>query len=552
MSNKEAFEALGLNIDNYIKNDISDKELKKIYRTLSKNYHPDLHFGSKEAEEKTKLINEAYEFLNKLKEKTGSYVGNKKPISLKDFVLIYKNKLEAIISNSKIEDKEYPVYYDEAIKKIKDIIGTFDKNYHTKGEAFNEYKAIKKKIIVIFKELRNNYCEENGISLAKVKNNLDLNVSIRVLYEQLELMKMHYSYKNGLKEALDKIMYSYQDKKGYSEIKHLILKEKDKLIKAYKETDIEELFVIKFNSIIAKLFNYYFLFKPRLDSLEKFIKEHEDISTIKENFDNLVLKFKAGTLTEKDILESECIKSYYEKLENEAKRKELSKSILENIMNNFNNAVNVYTGKVDTNSISIATVILKEAVLGIEKFKREQIGEKAVSLLNKIDFKNFKTDILLLNSALNNAQNLPEDNIFINKEKLGFFDVLFNTLEVIDGKFYMIGKENFGEAKTQKEVSIEDILNNYIGIDVYLDNALFDGNFYKDGNGRTTVLYKWNGKGLVITNTNNITFKSLKGLLFPIEEKDAQVFKDKEYLKNYIRKNMDLNDITLTRKNRSM
>ena len=42
----------------------SEDELKKAFRKLAKQYHPDLHPGDKEAEEKFKEVNEAYEVLS--------------------------------------------------------------------------------------------------------------------------------------------------------------------------------------------------------------------------------------------------------------------------------------------------------------------------------------------------------------------------------------------------------------------------------------------------------------------------------------------------------
>src|SRR4028118_808076 len=44
--------------------DASSEEIKKVYRRLARQYHPDLNPGDKEAEEKFKDIGEAYEILS--------------------------------------------------------------------------------------------------------------------------------------------------------------------------------------------------------------------------------------------------------------------------------------------------------------------------------------------------------------------------------------------------------------------------------------------------------------------------------------------------------
>ena len=52
---RDPYEVLGVN------RDASDEDIKKAYRKLAKQYHPDVNPGDKTAEEKMKEINAAYD-----------------------------------------------------------------------------------------------------------------------------------------------------------------------------------------------------------------------------------------------------------------------------------------------------------------------------------------------------------------------------------------------------------------------------------------------------------------------------------------------------------
>ena len=67
MANKrDYYEVMG------VSKNASDDEIKKAFRKLAKQYHPDLNPGNKEAEAKFKEVNEAYEVLSD-KEKKARY-----------------------------------------------------------------------------------------------------------------------------------------------------------------------------------------------------------------------------------------------------------------------------------------------------------------------------------------------------------------------------------------------------------------------------------------------------------------------------------------------
>ena len=90
---RDYYEVLGL------QKGASDDEIKKAYRQAAKKYHPDLHPGDKECEEKMKEANEAYEILSDKEKRAGlfsySFKGSLSAICLRRFFFVRtKNRTE--------------------------------------------------------------------------------------------------------------------------------------------------------------------------------------------------------------------------------------------------------------------------------------------------------------------------------------------------------------------------------------------------------------------------------------------------------------------------
>ena len=67
---KDPYEVLG------VSRDASDEDIKKAYRRLAKQYHPDVNPGDKQAEEKMKEINAAYDAIKDASARQSYAAGN--------------------------------------------------------------------------------------------------------------------------------------------------------------------------------------------------------------------------------------------------------------------------------------------------------------------------------------------------------------------------------------------------------------------------------------------------------------------------------------------
>ncbi len=127
-SKKDYLSILGLSPD------FDDKELKKAFRREARKWHPDLNKNDLNAEERFKLINEAYEYLSDPNIRKNSSDENKKDdyensnfnTGFPDF----QDYLDSLFGYE-YSPKNYEVYDDEPYE---------DASINTNSEEFNNYK----------------------------------------------------------------------------------------------------------------------------------------------------------------------------------------------------------------------------------------------------------------------------------------------------------------------------------------------------------------------------------------------------------------------------
>ena len=73
MASKDYYQILG------VKRNAGDPEIKKAYRRLARQHHPDVNAGDKSSEAKFKQINEAYEVLADKEKRPGRSLPRDKP-----------------------------------------------------------------------------------------------------------------------------------------------------------------------------------------------------------------------------------------------------------------------------------------------------------------------------------------------------------------------------------------------------------------------------------------------------------------------------------------
>ena len=203
-----------------LKTNFTEEDLKKAYRQLMKEYHPDLFANTSQeeresAEEKTKEINEAYDIICKsMKGQNSISNNNQKQDAKKAYIDSLYNNLLSFTSKIDIPElKKYDTLIKDVIKLFRlfasDVV---DENYKPKvDKLYYQHVALVKER---FENLKQEFYSKNGLDENEISETLNYNCSLDAFYNQLLNIEKKYNIERRLKTKLEQEVLQYTNYAG--------------------------------------------------------------------------------------------------------------------------------------------------------------------------------------------------------------------------------------------------------------------------------------------------------------------------------------------------
>ena len=346
-----------------LKPGFTEEELKRAWRNLSKNNHPDRHPDSKESTKKQQQINAAREFLKpyaKAVQTTSynpsfdihTYITNK--------INILKNILQ--MNNKETNDEAFLTAYEEISQTIygfeTEVIVFFTLTKYDVDSSYKEAITAIKKTFIKFKET---FYKKHYIDEHEVTEKINYECSLYELYEQFLKIEQKYGKKSKAVKQLEAEVATYKNYEGYERLETLIDVCKNNAL-YYIETNnfknIDEELKKMHTQIKIEVFGAYYKLKTKLSTIEQIVIKIED-EDIKSMYQVINRKFHHGAnLYDIDILLDKLanmIDEYFV-----TKKKEETYQQNEPIINKiYNNLVDRYSQVIKNHNIKTGYNVIK-------------------------------------------------------------------------------------------------------------------------------------------------------------------------------------------------
>lgn len=404
----------------------TDSELKKAYHRLVSKYHPDINGNTDEEKrnftEHMKAINDAYQILSGKNENTSKTYDY--DVSLEKYK---KEKFEQFKNSVHYQDIND---IEDSVFQIKLIIsfGKIEINIY-EAKNINQVDSIIKAAYKTFDDLLtsqvDDFCSQHGITEQELSGyfNLELELKKRTL-KQL-LTKLKDALQKIKKIKIDETVQKYVVYVGYEDVKNKINFFKQKaLSSSEKINDI----IVMLQENIDKTFENYFNNMKLIDELIELTKSIDDKEILEE------LKELIKQVNDYDF------KERYDDLKRKISNYNILKEIEELFKNiNEKGANALKSCKSLDETTKIYTIFSKSLEL-IDKIKMKKIPvtDELKDMLNKITFKDFASDIAILDALISPEK--KKENIYVKvknfkntSDKADFFIEKDGHLYKIDG-----------------------------------------------------------------------------------------------------------------------
>lgn len=534
MTRQEMLDLLGLGV-NY-----TEEELKKAYRKMARDNHPDLNPGDKEKEAIFKAANNAFEELNKKFKKNtthnSNYYEDTEQEELKAYRTSILKEIESLMNYAPTNSQEkFSDIIDEFVKLLENLkmnivkfgfkISLSSMTKEGIKAEYDKFKEYYKNELTSFakKFFKKYYVDEN-----EIKETIDYNAKLSDYFDKLVELKNKYSkeakyiksikdfantYLNdpkytNLHNLIRRILAKYLDiakLRKYANIENIIVNlvtEIEGTIKKYEE------YISKSNSIKEKLKELYG--RDIIDTVlvhkddESFIDNLMKVRNISESEIKIILELDRMDKDFNKLDENYMTLMTFEKtIENKRvtkERLEVVKAIHEKIDKKFKECL------VNCTDISIQEKIIKVYNNYLEFYKLVRKGEISLEDYKKLEcltFADFENDNNILHNLCNDKEENSTNNIlegknliFVRKGK--YKNLPYETfcyLIVKGEEMYMITPTKIGGIISSK-ITPEELKENYISFDEFMKNMKFDGR-------RSNYLNNWDDYCIVLYMDND-------------------------------------------------
>lgn len=513
MTRQEMLDLLGLG-PNY-----TEEELKKAYRKMARDNHPDLNPGDKEKEAIFKAANNAFEELNKKFKKNtthnSNYYEDTEQEELKAYRTSILKEIESLMNYAPTNSQEkFSDIKEEFVKLIENLkmnivkfgfkISLSSMTKEGIKAEYDKFKEYYKNELTSFakKFFKKYYVDEN-----EIKETIDYNAKLSDYFDKLVELKNKYSKEAKYIKSIKDFANTYLNDPKYTNLHNLIRRILAKYLdiaKLRNYANIENIIVNLVAEIEGTISKYEecvsksMVIKERLRELygrdiidtvlvhkddESFIDNLMSVRSISEEEIKIILELDRIDKDFNKLDENYMTLMIFEKtIENKRvtkERLEVVKAVHEKIDKKFKECL------VNCTDISIQEKIIKVYNNYLEFYKLVRKGEISLEDYKKLEFITF-ADFENDNNILHNLCNDKEENstnnilegkdlIFVRKGKTKYLPYeTFCYLSIHGEKMYMITPTKTGGIISSK-ITPEELKENYISFDEFMKNMKFDG-----------------------------------------------------------------------------